>query len=103
MVRMIKKRIHEELFHPNTPQKILTVSDSVFVVLRYAKKDKNYLISVINVTPVRQKIKIELEKNGIQATKWFDILGKTNFSAVKSKLTFDIDPFQVMWFKNKIN
>jgi len=101
LTRLIRKRNKEPLFHPNACQKILTLSDTVFIVMRYAEGSNDYLISLINITGQPQQLTVPLSNIKSNAQTWIDLLNRTKFQSKENQLNIQLEPYQIIWLKNK--
>jgi len=96
---MIRKRINEKAFHPSADQKILSVSDSLFSLLRTSIDGKENILAIINITNKNQHFEFGTKGTGLTAKSWRDILSGKTFASPDGKLSFNIGPFDVLWLK----
>lgn len=96
---MISKRIKEKAFHPNAEQKVLSISDSVFSVLRTSTDRLDHILTITNITKNKLSIEFYLKEVGVTATSWIDVLSGKTYNSPEGKLTFNIDRFEVLWLK----
>jgi len=99
LIKLIRRRIKEKAFHPNSPQKILNLSDSIFTVLRSTANGAEHILSLINVTSQAQSIKIDLPEVHSLADEWTDILSKTRFKSINGEIRIELKPYQIIWLK----
>ena len=97
--RMIRKRINEKAFHPNAAQRVLSVSDALFAVLRTSTDGKETILAVTNITNKRQSLEFDAKGAGISKRKWRDVLTGKEHVTSKGRLTIGLSPFDVVWLK----
>ena len=98
-VRMIKKRIQEKAFHPNAPQKVLEISNSVFTLIRTSLDGRETILTVTNVTGREQELLVTAEKTGVTIETWYDTLSDQTILSPGGKLSLSIEPYGVFWLK----
>ncbi len=96
---MIKKRTKERAFHPNSNQKILSLSDATFSVLRTPMDGKDAILCITNITSQRQHIEISPEDLGLKVESWYEILSEKSVNAPSGKLSLNLEPYDVLWLK----
>jgi sucrose phosphorylase len=97
---MISKRIREKAFHPNAPQRVLDVSDSLFVVIRTSVDGSEHIIAITNVTDKVQEIKLSADVTGIHSEEWVDILTGESVSAPDGMISLILAPYDLLWLKH---
>ncbi len=101
LVRLIYHRIRQKAFHPNADQRVLDLSERVFSVLRTSVDRKEKILALINITDQNVNLQIDLESLSIAGQSWFDILTKRNFESDKNRLDIELDPYEIIWLKQK--
>ncbi len=99
LIRLIRRRIKERAFHPNSPQRILPVSDSLFTVLRSTPDGKEHILSIINITSETQNVVIREDDVCGLAAEWSDILSKKDYICKNGEIRLELNPYQVSWLK----
>ncbi len=100
LVRLIEIRSRQRAFHPNSPQKILNISDSLFSVLRYTEDQKEIILTLVNVTSKPLKIEVNLLEWGVLGNHhWHDLISKKTFKTQDHILKLPIEPYAVLWLK----
>jgi sucrose phosphorylase len=100
LVRLIEIRSRQRAFHPNSPQKILNISDSLFSVLRYTEDQKEIILTLVNVTSKPLKIEVNLLEWGVLGNHhWHDLISKKTFKTQNHILKLPIEPYAVLWLK----
>ncbi len=101
LIRLIKKRIREKVFHPNAPQRILPLSDALFTVMRFTEDQSEFLLSVINVTSKPQQLNISKKQLQAPVVHWKDIISKKPYEWKKDNLHLELAPYQIIWLKSQ--
>ena len=101
LIRLIRKRIRERAFHPNSLQKILHPSPALFTVLRSTKDREEQILSVINITARAQEAEIDISEHCALASSCYDLVSRKKISLKKGKLHLRLEPYQIMWLKPK--
>ncbi len=100
LVRLIEIRTRQRAFHPNSPQKILNVSDQVFTLLRYTQDQSEMILTITSVTSQPVELKINLKEWGIRGEHhWRDLISKKTFHSSENILHVKLEPYQVLWLK----
>ena len=100
LVRLIEIRSRQRAFHPNSPQKILNISDDLFVVLRYTQDQNEMILALTNVTSKRVKVKMNLLEWGILGNyHWHDLIGRKSYETKNHILELTLQPYDVFWLK----
>ncbi len=101
LIRLIHYRIREKCFHPDAPQTILSLSDKVFSVLRTSTEGQEIIMAIINITNDRESLSIDLRMHGLKGQQWTDILTKKIYNANGNNLEINLDPYDILWLKEK--
>ncbi len=101
LIHLIKKRIREKVFHPNAPQRILSLSDALFIVMRFTEDQSEFLLSVINVTARPQQLSISKDQLQVPVSYWKDILRSERYEMENNQLRLKLEPYQIMWLKSQ--
>ena len=96
---MIEKRIQQKAFHPNAPQRVLSVSDSVFSLIRTSIDDKENILCITNVTARDQHMKFDTNEIGLNVESWHDILSGNSLTSPNGILSLNLRPYDVFWLK----
>lgn len=97
--RIIHKRTREKSFHPHAGQEVLDFGEYFFCVARHSLDGSERIISIANVTDVRRKLDIDLEKINLNFRTWRDVLSGKNFRSRKNRLSLTMKPYDVLWLK----
>jgi sucrose phosphorylase len=101
ITRLIHYRIQEKCFHPDAPQRILSLSDKVFAVLRSSTKGREQILAIINISKDKEPLSVDLKKHGLRGQHWTCLLNKSSYSAVNEKLELKLDPYDILWLKER--
>jgi len=103
LTNLISKRIQEKAFHPNSPQKVLDVSDCFFAVVRTAMDGTEVILAITNVTDQSQRFVHNLNEIGVALERWHDLINDTDYSFPDSKIKLDVKPYGIVWLKGMKN
>ena len=95
--KMIQARTKHRAFHPNGPQKVLSLSPSVFAVMRTSPEGDRSVLTLTNVTRVKRRVEIPLKEIGRVQGPWRDLLSAKEFSTKKERLSITLQPYDVLW------
>ncbi|MFQ5603329.1 MAG: sugar phosphorylase [bacterium] len=99
LVDMLHIRINEKAFHPNSPQKILDVSDAFFTLVRTTEDGSEAILTITNVTDRQQSFSLNVRKAGFKNESFRDILTYKRFNTVNAKLSITLERYEVLWLK----
>jgi sucrose phosphorylase len=99
LANLLQIRSEQKAFHPNSPQKVLHVSDSVFTVVRSTSDSEEIIVTLTNVTSNNCKVEINKEEIGKDFTSGHDLIEKQEYQYPESKIQFELMPYQVVWLK----
>ncbi|MGD9487378.1 MAG: sugar phosphorylase [Calditrichaceae bacterium] len=101
LIRLIRKRGNEKVFHPNALQRVLNLSDTLFCVLRTSSDGNDCLLAITNITNHLQYLEIDMNRLGLTAKKCYDILSRVEYHSHNGKVGLHIEPYQVIWMKSR--
>lgn len=85
-------------FHPNGPQTILEIDPHVFALLRTDPNLNEHIFCLINVTPEKQTVAIDLEiVNLLDASSIRELVDNKEYTNDSNHLNLSLDGYQVMW------
>jgi glycosidase len=96
MLRLLKIRSQESVFHPDSRQEILTLHRSVFALRRSNPETGQAIIALHNIST--QELVLPLPET---RTSWRDLLSSEIFPA--SSKTVALAPYQVRWLRLETN
>jgi sucrose phosphorylase len=94
-------RISQRAFHPDSSQKVLSVSPAVFSVLRETVDTSERVMTFANVTNMIQNMVISLADTGSNEVDWCNLLNDLNCKFHNGKLCLELMPYEVIWLKPK--
>ena len=92
-------RAREKAFHPNGDQQVLTISPSVFSVLRISPEGNERILTLTNVTVKMCDLEIKTSQLGNEYNKWYDFINKKEYAVENQKITLTLQPYDVIWLK----
>ena len=97
--RLIQVRRNEPCFHPDNPQVIVDIDNSLFVVLREHRDHKRRVLCLHNVTanPVSLQGLVHLVE--LQGVNWYNLHEETQLDDELYTLT--LKPYQYLWLLDK--
>ena len=95
--KMIQARTSHRAFHPNGPQRILSLSPAVFAVMRTSPEGDRFIVTLTNVTKFRCMVRIPLRDVGGSEGPWRDLLSEKEFSTKQDVLSITLQPYDVLW------
>ncbi|HEC23044.1 MAG TPA: sugar phosphorylase, partial [Chloroflexi bacterium] len=99
---LLQKRIAEKAFHPNAEQRVLSLNEAVFSLLRVAPSGEEAIIALHNVSTTGQPITINLHELEltIPAGHLRDIVSGATWAVEQpASFAFELEPYQVAWLK----
>ena len=101
ITRLVHYRIKEKCFHPNAPQLILSLSEKVFCVLRVSMDGYERILTIISIANKHEHLEIDLDSHDLRGEFWYDILSKKKHHAEDGILRLDLEPYDIIWLKEK--
>jgi glycosidase len=95
--KMIQERTLHRAFHPNGPQKVLSLSPAVFAVMRTTPEWDRHVVTLTNVTKSRCRIQIPLRDVGGSEGPWRDLLSEKRFTPKNDLLSISLQQYDVLW------
>lgn len=97
---LIRIRKREKAFHPNATQKILSLDDSVFSILRTSLDEEEKIIALHNVSSSSLTININLLDEGIDSCNTaVELVSSQMIELNFPDLQVELEPYQVKWIK----
>jgi len=95
--KMIQARTKHRAFHPNSPQKILSLSPAVLAVMRTSPEGDRFILTLTNVTKFKCRIQISLGEVGGSEGLWCDLLSAKALKTKQDLLSITLQPYDVIW------
>ncbi|MCK5075688.1 MAG: sugar phosphorylase, partial [Calditrichia bacterium] len=99
LIVLIQIRKMERAFHPNSPQKVLNLSNSLFTLMRVTPDSKEIVLAITNVTNSKQQITIKKKDIGVTIYFWRDLVSGNSYESINGEVTLEFEPYQVAWLK----
>lgn len=96
---LIRVRIRESAFHPNSTQTIVDHGSEVFIVARHNRTTDDFILALINVTAEPQEVRLAQYQVGRKSSRWSDLASEDTFIPVEGIMDVSMRPYQVMWLK----
>jgi sucrose phosphorylase len=90
-------RVQHAAFHPNGEQRVLSLGDEVFALLRVSPAGDEHILCVTNITARTLELKLDVGGLGFQDTAWFDLVGGRGWHGADGKLPLRLCPYEVLW------
>jgi sucrose phosphorylase len=98
--KLLRIRCSHPAFHPNAPQKLLTLSDAVFGLVRTAPGDADTVVVLVNATAGVQTVVVDLSTLGCSASCWRDLIGGEPVAARNGRLSLQAGGYQSLWLRS---
>ena len=99
ITHLLKIRKSEKAFHPNSEQRIIPVSDSIFCVKRISVDKKSRIVAYVNVTNQNQIFKLDLSDEKMDNAHWNDIISGNVIKHDKKFIEIKLKPYDIGWLK----
>jgi len=97
--RLIVIRTKHRAFHPSGVQRVLSISPSVFSVIRRSPEGDRFILTLTNVTSGVTHLKIPLSEIGTDETRWYDLVSGMEWMAENERLFITLQPYDVIWLE----
>lgn len=97
--RLIVIRTKHRAFHPLGTQRVLSISRSVFSVIRRSPEGDRLILTLTNVTSGVTHLEIPLSEIGIDEARWYDLVSGMEWMAENEKLFITLQPYDVIWLE----
>jgi len=94
---VLKLRVGHRAFHPNAPQRVLSISPNVFSVLRTSTDGGEQILSVISVVNHDCDIKIVLDDFGIENQNWVELISGHTITAGNKVLNLSLHAYDTLF------
>ena len=99
--RLIVIRTKHRAFHPAGTQRVLSISRSVFSVIRRSPEEDRLILTLTNVTSGVTHLEIPLSEIGTGETRWYDLVSGMEWMAEEETLFITLQPYDVIWLEPK--
>ena len=97
--RLIVIRTKHRAFHPYGSQYVLSISPSVFSVIRRSPEGDRFILTLTNVTSGVTHLEIPLSEIGTDETRWHDLVSGMEWMAENKQLFITLQPYDVIWLE----
>jgi len=95
--RLLNMRTKIRAFHPNGPQKVISVSPSIFVLLRHTPELTDPVLTLTNVSERVVSAKISLDDLNSEVSHWFDLVSHMEWFAEEGSIFITMNPYDIIW------
>ncbi len=92
---LLMRRREHPAFHPNAPQRILSLGSGIFAVERVASEER--ILALHNVTGRPQRVHLSTA-DGLVDGEWQDVLSGLLLSSLPATVT--LQPYQTVWLRH---
>ena len=97
--QILKIRIKQPAFHPNSTQFTLNLGNKTFGLWRQDADRTQSIFCITNITKSSESISLS-EINLIETEDWFDLLTSKKLKGINDRIT--MKPYQTLWITNKL-
>jgi glycosidase len=97
--RLLKARAAEPAFHPYGSQRVLSLNEGVFALLRTAPDGKHYVLCLHNVSGRAQAIDLVPADFNVPDGIWVDVLSGQKQRTGPGVLAVELSPYEVAWLR----
>ena len=92
-----KMRTRLRVFHPRGEMRVLSLSSSVFSVLRISPEADRRVLALTNVSGEVVRIECPIEQLGVEDADWYDLVAGEHWSGRNGVLSVELGPYDVVW------
>jgi glycosidase len=96
---LLKARAAEPAFHPYGSQRVLSLNDGVFALLRTSPDDKRHALCLHNVSGQPQTVDLRPADLSVPGGIWVDVLTGQRVPAATGGLAVELPPYEVAWLR----
>jgi glycosidase len=93
--QLIDIRSNEICFHPDNPQQVIEINNSLFAFIRTDRNSQRKLFAIYNVTSAPQEISLPGRPKLTDKPVWFDLVTQTELAEILPSTT--LQPYQFVW------
>ncbi len=98
LYKFLKARQRRKAFHPNSGQRVLSLSPRVFALLRESADGTDRVLTLTNVSSRPCALEIPLEALGGRSEAWLDLFHETAILKARGgRLYVNLEPYDVVW------
>jgi sucrose phosphorylase len=96
-VELLRLRGAHAAFHPSGGQRVLRLRDAVFSLARTAPDGRETVLCLVNVSPDRQVVHVDLATLGLPLAAWRDIISGETYGVTGGRLSIPVAGYQALW------
>ena len=93
--QLIDIRSNETCFHPDNPQQVIEINNSLFAFIRSDRNSQRKLFAIYNLTSAPQEISLPGRPELTDKPAWFDLVTQTELTDILPSTT--LQPYQFVW------
>ncbi len=95
--RIIDIRTKSRAFHPNSKQKVVFKSESLFSVIRFTETKDNIIFTIVNIS--NETVHTLLTNNELEeiSKNWIDLISGMPYSCDDAGLHLVLQPYDILW------
>jgi glycosidase len=97
--RLLEARAAEPAFHPYGGQRVLSLDDGVFALLRTSPDEGRHVLCLHNVSGQPQAVDLLPAVLSIAGGTWVDVLTGQQIPTATGGLTVELPPYEVAWLR----
>ncbi|MFC1896605.1 alpha-amylase family glycosyl hydrolase [Thermodesulfobacteriota bacterium] len=101
--RLLATRKKELAFHPNAPQRVLFLDDSVFALVRTSLDGAGQVLCITNVTSRNVELRLSPDTAALRCGKLNDILSGKAFEGADGVFRLRMEPYEFLWLKSELS
>jgi sucrose phosphorylase len=95
--RLLRTRVMHPAFHPNAPQRVLSLDRRVFALLRTTLDGAGRVLCLTNVSNQETLVELPVAEIGVDWTYFFDLIAGRGYSADQGWLRLRLQPYEYIW------
>jgi glycosidase len=96
---LLRARAGEPAFHPHGSQRVPSIGEKVFALLRTSPKSDSHVLSLVNVSGSPQRVHASPDDLGLPPGTWHDLLSGESLAVGEGGVTVSLPPYAVRWLK----
>jgi len=99
LLELLHVRKIEPCFHPDNPQQVIEINNSLFAFLRTDKETGKILFAIYNITAAPQQINLPNQPELTDKPIWYDLVSQQQLPDILPCTT--LQPYQFVWLVEK--
>jgi sucrose phosphorylase len=97
--RLLRARAADPAFHPYGRQRVLTLDEGVFALLRTSPGDGSRVVCLHNVSDQTRTVQLRPDELDLQAGTWRDLISGETVEVGIGGLSLSLAPYAVCWLR----